>query len=64
MKVKVKNTIDSARALVKASVPTVVIDQILGKVVEVDEHNNVTLPWNGQPVSWNLPSECLQITNQ
>lgn len=61
MKVKIKNTAETAQKLFKANVPTFVINGILGKNVEADDHGHVMFDWIGQHTTWSIPADCMEI---
>ena len=61
MRVKIKNTAITAQKLFKANVPTFVINDIIGKEVDADEHLNIQFDWLGKPSTWNIPADCVEI---
>ena len=66
MKLKVKNDLLTARLLLEgASVPSQVVDQILGREFIVPDNAQdlfqVTVEWLGKPSTWSLPAECVEL---
>jgi hypothetical protein len=61
MRIRIKNTVEAKRALIKANVPSFVVDGISGKILDADTDLNIEFNWLGQQTTWNLPSECVEI---
>ena len=64
MKVLIKNTVDSAKRLYNANVPTAVINELLGKTVDASSDLTVQALFVGQLTEWNIPAECVTILSK
>jgi len=67
MKIKIKNTPQVAQMLYMDCVPTSVVEEILDKEFDVDEHDGhfaVTAPFVGTLKKWNIRAECVEIISR
>lgn len=54
---RIKSDIDAYRSLIRASIPSQVIEMITGRLVEVNTSGDFTIRLNEVLTTWNLPSE-------
>lgn len=64
MFVRIKKTINSARALYDANVPLEVVDRILGEVVELNSNHEYMTKLAGISTCWNIPTDCFEPVRQ
>lgn len=61
MKIQVKPGRDARHCLIRANVPTWVVDAIQGKEFEADASLNIQHEWLGQQVTWCLPPDAVML---
>ena len=66
--IRIKNTSRAAEQLYRASIPSCVIEDILGKTFEVEENTNSfhvpSSAFVGKPVEWQVPTECVELVTK
>lgn len=62
--IRVKNTPEAIRAMIKVTVPTFVIEKILGREMPSDDGLHVECDWLGQHTEWCLPAEAVEIVTK